>query len=125
MTESPDKHCEFVILGEPASVKNSRQIVYYGGKPRVIKSKKALAYTKMFALQCPELKPLIEGDVKVEIDIWYASRRPDLCGALILDEMQGRIYLNDRQVKYQIFRWHLDRDNPRSHIQVCSLHKSV
>lgn len=123
--ELPEKHLDFVILGEPASVKNSRRIVSFGGKPRVIKSKKALDYAKAFALQCPQLKPLLEGDVQVEIDIWYASRRPDLCGALILDEMQGRIYANDRQVKQQLFRWHLDRENPRSRIQVRPLHTSV
>ena len=36
------------ILGEPASGKNSRRIVSIGGKLRLIKSEKALAYTKMF-----------------------------------------------------------------------------
>ena len=123
--ELPDNYCDFIILGEPASLKNSRRIVSFGGKPRLIKSKKALGYVETFALQCPSLKPLLEEDVRVEIDIWYASRRPDLCGALILDEMQGRIYVNDRQVKHQVFRWHLDRDNPRSRIQVGPLHSSV
>jgi len=32
--------------------------------------------------------------------------------------MQGRIYKNDRQVKVKHVYWHLDRDNPRSHILI-------
>ena len=127
--EQPDKLSDiiigFIAFGEPASLKNARRLVLIRGKPRFIRSKKALQYAKDFALQCPQLDPLLEGDLSVEIDIWYASRRPDLCGALILDEMQGRVYKNDRQVKHQIFRWHLDRERPRSCVVVRRLHEDV
>ena len=61
---------EFTILGEPASKANSRQIVMLKGRPAVIKSKKARDYVKTFQMQCPVLKPLIEGDVCAEIQIF-------------------------------------------------------
>lgn len=112
------------ILGEPASKANSRRMVLIGGKPRLIKSKKALDYCKAFASQCPILDDLIECDVVVWIDIYYASRRPDLDESIILDELQGRIYKNDRQVKEKHIVWHLDRDNPRSEIRVAALEGS-
>jgi Holliday junction resolvase RusA-like endonuclease len=113
-----DTSVSFVIYGEPASKANSRRMVLIKGAPRLIKSKKALDYCKTFAEQCPTLDDLIEGDVSVEIKIYYASRRPDLDESVILDEMQGKIYTNDRQVKQKHIHWGLDRDNPRSHICV-------
>ena len=110
---------EFEILGQPMSKANSRQLVKIKGRMVPIKSKKALAYLNDFTLQCPKLKPLMEGDLVVHITIWYASRRPDLDESLILDAMQGRIYENDRQVKEKhIYGGLVDRDNPRCRIKV-------
>jgi hypothetical protein len=114
----------FEIFGEPASKANSRRMVLIGGKPRLIKSKKALDYCKMFSQQCPVLDELIECDVEVTIEIFYASRRPDLDESVILDEMQGKIYKNDRQVRRKNVHWNLDRDNPRSYIVVTPLESS-
>jgi hypothetical protein len=104
----------FIVYGEPASKANSRR---WTGK-FFIKSQKALDYAKGFAQQCPVLDPLIEGDVRVTFHIWYASRRPDLDESLILDLMQDRIYLNDRQVKERHAYWHLDKEEPRAEIEV-------
>lgn len=112
---------DFVIEGEPASKANSRRVVVIGGKVRVIKSAKALAYSKEFQQQCPKLEALAEGDLRVEITIWYASRRPDLDESLILDLMQGFIYKNDRQIKEKEIRWQLDPKRPRAHIRVSAL----
>ena len=111
----------FVIHGEPASKANSRKIVLINGKPRVIKSQKALNYCKDFAKQCPYLDVLLEGDLAVYIEIFYASRRPDLDESLILDEMQGKVYKNDRQVKVKKIYWGLDKDNPRTVISISKL----
>jgi len=105
---------QFTILGEPASKANSRR---WTGK-FFIKSEKALNYGKMFKAQCPVLDPLLEGDLRVTIHIWYASRRPDLDESLILDLMQDCIYKNDRQIKERHVYWHLDKENPRSDILV-------
>ena len=116
--EEKNNDVSFWILGEPASKANSRRMVVIGKKPRLIKSQKALDYCKTFAKQCPQLDDLIEDDIVVHLHIFYASRRPDLDESVILDEMQGRIYKNDRQVKVKHVYWHIDRDNPRSHIRI-------
>ena len=109
---------EFEIKGEPASKANSRRLVYFGKRPAFIKSEKASKYTKDFKSQCPKLDNLLKGDLEVSINIWYASRRPDLDESIILDAMQGYIYENDRQVKVKHVYWNLDKKNPRSTIRV-------
>jgi Holliday junction resolvase RusA-like endonuclease len=109
------------IFGEPASKANSRRVVRYGGMSRLIKSKKALTYSDVFLQQCPVLPNLMEGDLRVTMHIYYASRRPDLDESLILDLMQGCVYLNDRQVKERHTYWHLDPDSPRSEILIESI----
>ena len=106
------------IFGEPASKANSRRVVRYGGMSRLIKSAKALSYSDVFLQQCPVLPVLMEGDLRVTMHIYYASRRPDLDESLILDLMQGCIYANDRQVKERHCYWHLDPDNPRTFFYV-------
>jgi Holliday junction resolvase RusA-like endonuclease len=106
------------IFGEPASKANSRKIVRFGGMSRIIKSAKALNYVDLFKAQIdPGWVPL-EGDVVVTMLIYYSSRRPDLDESLILDLLQGHMYLNDRQVKEKHIYWHLDKENPRSIIEV-------
>jgi len=110
-----------MIVGEPASKANSRRLVIIGGKPRFIKSKKALNYSKDFKKQCPTRKELFEEDVFVAIKIYYATRRPDLDASLILDLLQDCTYPNDRLVKGQYLEWGLDRKNPRSLIVVTTL----
>jgi Holliday junction resolvase RusA-like endonuclease len=115
---------QFVVYGEPASKANSRRLVSFkrkggvGTRPALIKSQKALDYNDAFRLQCPKLSPLMEGDVSVSIRIYYASRRPDLDESVILDAMQGLVYLNDRQVKEKHIFWGLDKERPRAEIIV-------
>jgi Holliday junction resolvase RusA-like endonuclease len=88
---------------------------------RLIKSKKALDYSAMFKSQARPIDPLIESDVSVSINIFYASRRPDLDESLILDLLQGVLYMNDRQVKEKHIYWGLDKANPRAEITVTVL----
>ena len=64
-----------------------------------------------------------EEDVRVEMLIYYATRRPDLDESLILDCMQGPIYRNDRQVKQKMIYWGLDKTNPRTVIRVSAVEK--
>lgn len=111
------------ILGQPASKSNSRKKVYIHGKPRFIKSERALIYSKVFKQQCLLLYPkpeLLKGDVILFIKVFYGSRRPDLDESLIMDLLQGVAYDNDRQVKEKHIYWGLDRDNPRCIIHVRS-----
>jgi hypothetical protein len=103
-----------IIFGEPASKANSRRVVRFGGMSRLIKSKKALSYSDVFLQQCPVLPTLMTGDLRITLHIYYASRRPDLDESLILDLLQGRVYVNDRQVKERHCYWNLDPENPRT-----------
>ena len=112
---------KFTIVGEPASKANSRKIVLFGKRPAIIKSQKARDYVKVFQAQCKQLDELLEGDLSVTITIHYKSRRPDLDESVILDCMQGFIYKNDRQVKEKHIYWALDRENPRSEIEISTL----
>ncbi len=112
---------EFVVYGEPASKANSRQLVHLNGRPAFIKSSKARGYERDFKMQCKKLDQLMEGDLAVEITIYYATRRPDLDESVILDCMQGFIYENDRQVKEKHIYHALDKTNPRAEIVVRTL----
>ena len=108
----------FTVLGEPCSKANQRQLVKINNRIVPIKSKKALGYVKSFQEQVPKIDPMTEDYVKVEMMIYYASRRPDLDESLILDCMQNHIYYNDRQVKAKHIFWGLDKENPRTIIRV-------
>ncbi|MGC4008890.1 MAG: RusA family crossover junction endodeoxyribonuclease [Pseudomonas sp.] len=110
-----------VIFGEPASKANSRRLVTIKGRPASIKSAKANSYAEAFRMQCALQVmgvPMTAGDVRVEMVIHYASRRPDLDESVILDAMQGLVYVNDRQVKQKAVYWALDKDNPRAVIRI-------
>jgi Holliday junction resolvase RusA-like endonuclease len=100
------------IRGEPASKANSRRVVKFGTMSRLIKSQKALDYSEVFRMQCPAITPLMSGDIRMHITIYYASRRPDLDESLILDLLQGLVYVNDRQVKERHTYWGLDPEEP-------------
>jgi Holliday junction resolvase RusA-like endonuclease len=113
----------FTIEGEPASKANQRKLVLIKGRMVPIKSKKALDYVKEFQKQIPKIDPLTEDYVRVEMMIYYASRRPDLDESLILDCMQNYVYYNDRQVKEKHIYWGLDKERPRTIIRVSEYRK--
>tara|TARA_R100000655_G_scaffold3892_4_gene12976 strand:+ start:980 stop:1354 length:375 start_codon:yes stop_codon:yes gene_type:complete len=110
------------ILGEPASKANSRRLVSLGGKPRFIKSQKALEYSRDFAAQVLPPEQEICEDICVRIKIWYRTRRPDLDPSLIFDLLQKeRVIKNDRQIK-EIHAFHgLDKEKPRSQIEISTV----
>lgn len=110
----------FVIFGEPASKANSRRLVTIKGRPAFIKSAKANTYMEDFVRQAQAQAkvPPATGDVRVEVLIHYASRRPDLDDSVILDALQGIAYVNDRQVRQRLVYWGLDKDFPRAVIRV-------
>lgn len=111
-----------MIEGEPASKANGRRNVRIRGISRSIKSQKALNYVDAFRMQCPRLDTLMSGEVSVTMTVFYASRRPDLDESVILDAMQGLIYVNDRQVHEKHVYWGIDRDRPRTHLRIEALH---
>jgi len=117
---------EMEILGEPASKANSRKIVMFGKRPAIIKSQKARDYVKSFAEQASQVQidELLEGDLWIELTIYYASRRPDLDESVVLDCLQGIAYTNDRQIKEKHVYHDLDKTNPRTKIRIGKLDRS-
>jgi Holliday junction resolvase RusA-like endonuclease len=102
-----------VVAGEPASKANSREIVMFGRRPASIKSDKARSYAKDFEVQVQAISPLLEGELRVDMWIYYRTQRPDLDESLILDLLQGKIYLNDRQVRERHVYHMIDKEDPR------------
>ena len=102
-----------VVYGEPASKANSRKLVLFGNRPASIKSDKARGYARDFVLQVRALDPLLEGELRMDLWIYYATRRPDLDESLILDLLQGKVYENDRQVRERHVYHQIDKASPR------------
>jgi Holliday junction resolvase RusA-like endonuclease len=114
----------FKIFGEPASKSNQRRLVTHQGRPRFIKSKKALDYISALRLQlsAKNFKMIPKDtDVAVTMKIYYASRRPDLDESVVLDALQNIVYVNDRQVKEKHIYWGLDKHEPRCEIEIRSI----
>jgi Holliday junction resolvase RusA-like endonuclease len=111
-----------ILHGEPASKANSRRLVTIRGQARLIKSQKALDYVAAVKRTYPPLVPLLEGDLRMTADVYYASRRPDLDVSLILDALQDIAYKNDRQVREMHLYHRLDRANPRAEITLEEMH---
>jgi Holliday junction resolvase RusA-like endonuclease len=116
-----DDPCIITILGEPSSKANSRRLVSVGGKPRFIKSKKALQYSKDFDLQCPTRKEIFDTDLVIAMKIYYKTRRPDLDESLILDLLQGKVLKNDRSIKTKYVEHGLDKNDPRTVLVISTL----
>ena len=108
------------ILGEPASKSNSRELKWNFKAKRnfLVKSDKARAYEQAVKLQVKPLPKLLEGELRADIKIYYASQRPDLDESVILDALQGLIYKNDRQVRTKFVDHAIDKANPRAEIVV-------
>jgi hypothetical protein len=128
----------FTILGEPASKANSRKIVTIANRPAVVKSAKALNYSRAALLQIPSsARQRLKGPVRVALRIYYASERPDLDESLILDLLQDQwkrdkrtgkrvllqpgVYCNDRQVRRRYVEHAIDRANPRTEVVVAPM----
>jgi Holliday junction resolvase RusA-like endonuclease len=109
---------ECVIESEPASKSNSRRLVYFAGRSRVIKSAKALGFERHIRQHIKPIDPLLQGDLLIVMQIFYQTRRPDLDESLILDALQGIAYTNDRQIKQKLIFWGLDKVRPRAHVRI-------
>jgi len=92
------------LTGQPPRKSNSRRIVRTReGRPRVIKSENALAWTKAALAQIPAEARAGVGspDQPLAITFWirYGTRRPDLSVELILDTLQkAGVIADDRYV---------------------------
>ena len=120
---------KLTILGEPASKANSRRLVKFGTRLASIKSTKALNYEQSTLSQIPESdKLMLEGELRADIQIYYASNRPDLDESVLLDCLQAKykkgelvrkgVYINDRQVREKHIYHGIDKANPRAEIEI-------
>ena len=55
-----NKKIKLIVYGAACSKANSRRLVFIGGKPRFIKSKKALDFEKAVKAQAPRLSEMLE-----------------------------------------------------------------
>ena len=116
------------IPGAPVSKANSREVVHFGDRPAIIKSKDARKYETRARLYLTAM--LVNGDlppipafpkgteVAVTIHAYYRNHRPDLDESIILDVLQGYAYANDRQVREKHVYHAIDKDNPRAEVEV-------
>lgn len=118
---------KIVIPGEPRTKKNSQQILVNKatGRPFIMPSKEAKAYSKLFAVYAPKLKEPISEPVNIQC-LYFRStkRRVDLINLL---EMTadclvecGIISDDNRNVMYSVdgSRVFLDRESPRVEITI-------
>lgn len=122
------KTIKLIINGQSYSKSNSRIFSYRNGKPLLFKNKKVQDYVDDARMQ---LKPLLkthrvyEGPIKMDIIIYYQSKRSDLDISLIQDIFEQKIdkqykvvifkgvYVNDRQVQEIHCYKKFDKLNPR------------
>ncbi|MDY6893850.1 MAG: RusA family crossover junction endodeoxyribonuclease [Thermotogota bacterium] len=108
------------------SKKNSKIIVWRGGKQLIISSKAYRRWEKearesihMQMLQ--KNADLIEHPVEIEAQIYYKGNRPDLSGCLesIGDCLEGVVIKNDRQIiSWDGSRVYYDKNNPRTELSL-------
>jgi hypothetical protein len=117
-----------VIESQPRSKANSRMPtagVSKAGKKyvRFIKSQKALGFdaiaksSKVLYGNGGPVTPY-EQDVLVYALLAYPSRRSDVDESLLLDSMQGKLYVNDRQCRNKLIVGVIDKLRPRATIFV-------
>lgn len=131
----------FTILGQPASKANSRQIVKFGKRNAIIKSKEARQFMDDARRQVPpKCRVRLQGPVAVVLHLHYMTERPDLDESIVLDALQDHyvllylpngakrrelaqpgVYVNDRQVREKHVYHHIDRDRPHVDVEIFSI----
>ncbi len=120
---------EFIITGQPPRKSNQRMIVSRGrgGPPMVIKSKEAREYLSHFIASVPEkYRDLnlgsLKDDLRLDIIVWYTSRRPDLSVELIKDCIEAAgVIKNDRYIREEHLYGFVDKQDPRTSIRLYSI----
>lgn len=121
---------EITINGIPPSKSNQYQVVRFGKKASLAKTKKLKAYEESFLIQCMERYPEIvdmayEGEFSCHVDAYFGSRRPDLDNVFkaLLDCLQKKTKTikNDNKCMYIEGRKLLDKENPRVVIKLKSI----
>lgn len=116
------------IWDEPASKSNQRINFRTGrkcpkcrlgtGAIRSIKSKKARKFLDSVNDQLEPLPELLQGELRMDIAIWYRTQRPDLDESIVLDALQGIFYKDDRQVRERHVYHFVDKEHPRVVVKI-------
>lgn len=110
------KHAQ-VIRGSVPSKSNAYRIVTIHGHGSLAKTKALKEYEQQFFLQCGRYRDAnIREYFKIDIDVYYASQRPDLDNAMkvILDCLQAcKAIENDRWLVELHARKFIDKYDPR------------
>lgn len=105
-----------IIIGQPPSKSNTYKIVTIRGHGSLSKTPAMKSYEESFFLQCSLRGLCISRRFRLDIDVYYASDRPDLDNSLkvVLDCLQscGAIK-NDRLCSEIHARKLVDKTNPR------------
>jgi len=116
---------ELWIDGQPPRKSNNRRIVRRGrnGPPMSIKSQGALDWIRAANMQIPvdarQCLGSLERPLRIRMDIYYKSRRPDLSGELVLDLLQTVGVISDDRYVYawELYK-HFDKERPGIAIRV-------
>ena len=93
----------------------------------VIKSKEAREYLSHFKASVPEkYRDLnlgsLKDDLRLDIIVWYTSRRPDLSVELIKDCIEAAgVIKNDRYIREEHLYGFVDKQDPRINIRLYSI----
>ncbi len=113
---------EITVIGQPPRKSNQRQLVRRGrgakARPMIIKSEEARQYVEDFQKQIlgenQQQYGSLDENLRVDIIVWYTSRRPDLSVELILDCLEkARVIKNDRYIREVHSYGFVDKKNPR------------
>ena len=105
-----------VIYGQPPSKSNCYRIVKIGGHATLTKTQALRKYESAFFLQCSLRGKDINTWFELYLDVYFASNRPDLDGALkvILDCLQTcKAIRNDRLCVKIVAQKFVDKERPR------------
>ncbi len=118
---------ELTIEGQPPRKSNQRQLVRRGrgknARPMFIKSKEAREYVEYFTLMVPKEDQQqygsLDENLRVDIAVWYTSRRPDLSVELILDCLEAaKVIKNDRYIREVHTYGFVDKEKPRMKLRL-------
>ncbi len=117
---SKKQRISFIIYGRLVSMKNSRRIIFHKGKPRLIKSKEALQFTRDFKKQVTsKIKLNITCLMRVIVRVYYDNHRPDLDTELIYDCLEKNgIIENDKLIHEKHSYKNYSKNNPRVEIEI-------
>lgn len=104
------------IYGQPPSKSNSYKIITIGGGSRLGKTTVLSNYEKSFFMQCGLRGANISKRFRMDVDVYFASDRPDLDNSLkiVLDCLQScKAIKNDRLCAEIHARKLIDKLNPR------------